>query len=57
MVRRGKHTLNEALYGTPIGKFAKMAKRRLASGLRKARLWEISWIARKRFWFDVAPIT
>ena len=57
MVRRGKHTLNEALYGTPIGKFAKMAKRRLASGLRKARLWEISWIARKRFWFDVATIT
>ena len=33
----------------PIGKFAKMANKRLASGDRKARLCEISWIARKRF--------
>ena len=22
----------------------------------KARLWDISWMARKRFWFAVAPI-
>lgn len=26
-------------------------------GDRKARLWDISWMARKRFWFEVAPIT
>ena len=50
-------TLNAALYGKPIGRFAKMASMRLAIGDRNARLWEISWIARKRFWFDVAPIT
>lgn len=50
-------TLKEALYGTPMGRFAKIAKRRLACGERKARLWEISWMARKRFWFAVAPKT
>jgi hypothetical protein len=50
-------TLNEALYGTAMGRLAKMAKRRLAMGDRKARLWEISWMARNRFWFEVAPKT
>jgi hypothetical protein len=35
-------TLKEALYGTAMGRFAKMANRRLAMGERKARLWEIS---------------
>lgn len=39
-----------------MGMFAKMAKRRLARGERKARLWLISWMARKQFWFAVAPI-
>ena len=32
-----------------------MANNRLANGDLNARLWEISWIARKRFWFAVAP--
>lgn len=40
-----------------MGRLAKMASRRLAVGFLKARLWEISWIARNRFWFAVAPIT
>lgn len=40
----------------PIGRFAKMATRRLWSGFLKARLCEISWIARNRLWFAVAPI-
>lgn len=59
MPQEGKrgHTLNEALYGTPMGRFAKMAKSLLASGDRKARLCEISWMARKRFWLAVAPTT
>ena len=38
-----------------MGKFAKIAARRLANGDLKARLCEISWMARKRFWFAVAP--
>jgi hypothetical protein len=50
-------TLNDALYGTPMGKLANMAKNRLAKADRNARLWEISWIARNRFWFAVAPTT
>lgn len=50
------HTLNAALYGSPIGRLAKMASNRLAIGERKAKLCEISWIARNRFWFAVAPI-
>jgi hypothetical protein len=50
-------TLNEALYGMPMGRFAKTANPRFASGLRNARLCDISWIARKRFWFAVAPMT
>ena len=51
------HTLNEALYGTAIGRFAKMANSRLAMGDLKARLCEISWMARNKFWFAVAPNT
>jgi hypothetical protein len=49
-------TLKEALYGMPIGRFANTANTRFARGLRKARLCDISWMARKRFWFAVAPI-
>lgn len=41
----------------PIGKLAKIASMRFANGDLKARLCEISWIARKRFWFAVAPMT
>ena len=40
-----------------MGRFATMASRRLAVGLRKARLWEISWMDRNRFWLAVAPTT
>lgn len=50
------HTLKDALYGIPMGRFAKQAKILLANGLLKARLCEISWMARKRFWFAVAPM-
>jgi hypothetical protein len=39
-----------------MGRFAKIANSRFASGERKARLWEISWMARKRFWLAVAPM-
>lgn len=39
-----------------MGKFAKQANRRFAIGDRNARLCEISWMARKMFWFAVAPI-
>ena len=39
-----------------MGRLAKTAKSRLARGALKARLWEISWMARKRFWFAVAPM-
>jgi hypothetical protein len=49
-------TRKEALYGIPIGRLAKMARTRFALAERKARLCEISWIARKRFWFAVAPM-
>lgn len=41
----------------PIGRFAKTAKTLFANGDRKARLCEISWMARKRFWLAVAPMT
>lgn len=41
----------------PMGKLAKMASSRFAMGDLKARLWDISWIARKRFWLAVAPNT
>jgi hypothetical protein len=41
----------------PMGRFAKMARMRLAKGLLKARLWEISWMARNKFWLAVAPKT
>ena len=34
-----------------------MANSRFARGDLKARLWDISWIARNKFWFAVAPIT
>lgn len=52
-----KSTLKLALYGTPMGKLATIASARFIHGVRKARLCDISWIARKRFWFAVAPIT
>lgn len=40
----------------PIGRLAKTAMALLALADLKARLCEISWMARKRFWFAVAPI-
>lgn len=52
-----KPTRKEALYGTAIGKLAIIAKSLLAVGERKARLWEISWMARNKFWLQVAPKT
>lgn len=57
--RRGglKRTRNAALYGIPMGKLATMANSLLAIALLKARLCEISWMARNRFWFAVAPKT
>nr|POE97283.1 hypothetical protein CFP56_76623 [Quercus suber] len=39
----------------PIGRFATMARSLLANGDLNAKLCVISWIARKRFWFAVAP--
>lgn len=50
-------TRKAALYGSPIGRLAKMASNRLAKADRNARLCEISWMARNRFWLQVAPIT
>lgn len=41
----------------PMGRLAKIAIKRLARRLLKARLCEISWMARKRFWLAVAPKT
>ncbi len=49
-------TLKAALYGTPMGRLAKTANSRFANGALKARLWDISWMARNRFWFAVAPM-
>jgi hypothetical protein len=40
----------------PMGRFAKTARARFAFPDLKARLWLISWIARNKFWFAVAPI-
>ena len=51
-----RRTRNEALYGIPIGRLAKIAMALLALGDLKARLWDISWMERNRFWFAVAPI-
>ena len=42
-------TLNDALYGIPIGRFANIASRRFAKPDLKAKLCDISWMARKRF--------
>ena len=38
-----------------MGRFANIASARFAPPDLKARLWLISWIARNRFWFAVAP--
>ncbi len=38
-----------------MGRFAITAKSLFAIGDLKARLWDISWMARKRFWLAVAP--
>ena len=38
-----------------MGRLAKIAASLLAEEDLKARLWDISCIARKRFWFAVAP--
>lgn len=39
----------------PIGRFAAIASSLLPKGDFIARLCEISWIARNRFWLAVAP--
>lgn len=39
-----------------MGRFANTAKIRFANADLKARLWDISWIARNVFWFAVPPI-
>ncbi len=52
----GVLTLKAALYGTPMGRLAKTANSRFANAALKARLWDISWMARNRFWFAVAPM-
>lgn len=51
-----KHTLNEAEYGIPIGRLVTIAKSRFARADLNAKLCEISWMARKRFWLAVAPM-
>lgn len=40
-----------------MGRLAKIASNLFPMGDLNARLCEISWIARKRFWFAVAPTT
>lgn len=40
----------------PIGRLANTANSLFALGDLKAKLWDISWMARNRFWFAVAPI-
>lgn len=52
---RRVHTRKEALYAIPIGRFATIARALFAFALLNARLWEISWIAKNKFWFAVAP--
>lgn len=56
-VFRGRITRKAAEYGNPMGRLANIANSRFAIGLLNARLWEISWMAKKRFWLAVAPIT
>ena len=51
-----KRTLKLAEYGIPIGRLANTANALFNSAFLNARLWLISWIARNRFWFAVAPI-
>jgi hypothetical protein len=48
--------LNIMANGTPIGKLAKIANSLFALTPRNARLWVISWTARKVFWFAVPPM-
>ena len=52
----GVSTLKAALYGIPMGRLAITANNLFAIGDLKARLCDISWMARKRFWFAVAPM-
>jgi hypothetical protein len=54
---KARHTLKEALYGIPIGRFANTARALFMAGFLNAKLCEISWIARNKFWFAVAPTT
>jgi hypothetical protein len=49
-------TLKLALYGMPMGRFAKTARSLFAVPDLNAKLCDISCIARKRFWFAVAPM-
>lgn len=51
-----KYTLKLAEYGIPIGRLANTASALFSPAFLNARLWLISWIARNKFWFAVAPI-
>lgn len=55
--RRLRLTLKAEQYGIPMGKFANIANALLGFIPLNARLCVISWIARNKFWFAVAPIT
>jgi hypothetical protein len=55
--RRPRLTLKAEQYGIPMGKFANIASTLLNFIPLNARLCVISWIARNKFWFAVAPIT
>jgi len=49
-------TLKAAEYGMPMGRFANIAKSLFGATALKARLWVISWMARKRLWLAVPPM-
>lgn len=50
--------LNEMAHGTPIGKLTSRENMRLCTGRAwpKAKLWEISWIAKRSAWLMTPPM-
>lgn len=52
-----KLTLKAEQYGIPMGRLANIANALLGFMPLNARLCVISWIARNKFWFAVAPTT
>jgi len=54
---RRQLTLKAEQYGIPMGKLANIANTLFDFIPLNARLCVISWIARNKFWFAVAPIT